>query len=310
MSKFDHKKIAGSIASRKVGALFGMEKAQNVLFVGDIMLDRRVEDKILTEGGGDYRYPFAKIQPVLQSADLVFGNLEGSLSDVGDEVGNEHSFRFPLEARHALAWAGFDVLSLANNHMMDWGYPSLNATPSNLHEVGIGTVGAGTNKEEAERAHIEILSDGTSVGFLAFSEFEPEHEAREGSPGLSEWDELNMERQVRSLVRMGIDVIAVSMHWGVEYANRSEDFQQKLGRRLVNAGADLVIGHHPHVSQEVVRDNGGWTIYSLGNFVFDQDWSKDTMESYIANVQIKAGKVLGVTLIPIQVNKNFQPELA
>ena len=99
----------------------------------------------------------------------------------------------------------------------------------------------------------------------------------------------------------------VSMHWGAEYKARATDVQVELGQKIIDMGADVIIGHHPHVDQEIERYGGGWIIYSLGNFIFDQSWSENTMEGLLAEIQIQNSRVYDVKPIPIQLNENYQP---
>ena len=99
------------------------------------------------------------------------------------------------------------------------------------------------------------------------------------------------------------------MHWGEEYQHRATDLQVQMGHELIEAGADVIIGHHPHVDQEIERYKNGWIIYSLGNFIFDQSWSEETMEGLMAEIQIQNKRVYDIISKKIQLNNNFQPEL-
>ena len=106
-----------------------------------------------------------------------------------------------------------------------------------------------------------------------------------------------------------VDLVFVSIHWGEEYVDRAPERIVKIGHALVDAGVDVIIGHHPHVDQEVERYGEGWIIYSLGNFIFDQSWSENTMEGLLANIKVQDGRVYDIVPQKIQLNKNYQPEL-
>lgn len=282
-----------------------IEEPKTILAVGDIMLDRGVKNVVAKYGDGNYLYPFTFIKDRLTSADLAFGNLEGPISDVGVDSGKKYSFRFPIVAAEGISNAGFDVVALANNHALDWGYESLCATTKHLQDVKVGFVGAGCNKTEADKAYIKQLGN-TSVGFLAFTEFYQGAFATDTRAGLAEWDLDNMTAQVEKLANE-VDVVLVSIHWGEEYKTRSNAGQQKVGRALIDAGADVIIGHHPHVAQEIERYNNGWILYSLGNFVFDQSFSAETMKGLLAEITVQEGEILAVEGKTIYITPRFQP---
>lgn len=278
-----------------------------VVLVGDMMIDRGVKSKVYANGNGDYAYLFEHVQSELQGADIAFGNLEGSMSTIGADTGKAYSFRFEPKAAQAFADTGFDVLAQANNHGLDWGRDSLCASIGHLENAGIFGLGAGCTIDRAEKPFIQELPDGTRVGFLAFTEFYKEGYAREDSPGLARYTEENMIKQIDMLEAQGIDIIFVSLHWGTEYHLRSNEAQQLLGHKLVDAGADVIVGHHPHVIQEIERYKEGWIVYSLGNFIFDQKFSTQTMKGLLARVLIKDGTVADIEPVIVQLNENYQP---
>lgn len=284
-------------------------KEYTVVLVGDMMLDRGVESKINAVGNGDYNFAFDNIRHILTAADVTFGNLEGSLSNVGADTGKPYSFRFEPELAGALQNAGFDVLALANNHILDWGRSSLCATVGNLEAVGIFGSGAGCETNRAEQAYIHELPDGTQLGFLSYTEFYKGGYAREDTPGLAHYTEDNMTMRITELKERGIDIVFVSLHWGLEYHTRSDEKQQALARTLVDAGADVVVGHHPHVAQEIEKYKDSWIIYSLGNFIFDQNWSEQTMKGLLANVVIRDSEIADVESVVTYLNENYQPAI-
>lgn len=282
------------------------QKIYTILAGGDIMLDRGVEGKI-KKLGEDYNFSFDLIREDLSQADYVFANLEGSISDVGADTGKPYSFRFEPAVADALAKASISGVSLANNHMLDWGRQSLCETTKHLKAVNVEYVGGGCNSETAERPLIKQFGN-TSVGFLAYTEFYQGAHAVGDRPGMSEWNLKKIEERIIALKNQ-VDIVMVSMHWGAEYENRATDAQVRLAQQIISMGADVIIGHHPHVDQEVERYGNGWIAYSLGNFVFDQSWSEETMQGVLAEIKIQNGRVYDVKPLPIHLNENYQPFL-
>lgn len=281
-------------------------KTYHMIVGGDIMLDRGVKSRIKSLGK-DYRFPFELLKETFDNADLVFANLEGSMSSVGEDTGKKYSFRFEPEAAFGLRDAGINILSLANNHMLDWGRESLCQTTQYLDQVSIKYAGAGCDSSSAEAPATASLGN-TSIAILAYTEFYKGAHATETRAGMSEFNLEKIPERIKKL-KQEVDVVMVSMHWGEEYKPRANDFQVATAHALVDAGADVVIGHHPHVDQQIERYKDGWIIYSLGNLVFDQSWSQETMEAILADITLQDKKVTGVTAIPIKMNKNFQPSI-
>lgn len=277
-----------------------------VLVGGDVMLDRGVEASVKNNGEGDWKFPWEFIADDLKKADVVFLNHEGAISDKGADSGKKFSFNFDVKALEGLQYAGVDVVSMANNHMLDWGYDALCDSITRLNDGGIATVGAGCDVESADAAHVVTFADGSTVGFLGFTEFYKGAAANDTRGGLAEYTLANMKAQTQKLSEE-VDVVMVATHWGVEYKTRSNEAQQELGKALVDAGADVIVGHHPHVAQEIERYNDGWIIYSLGNFIFDQYFSEETMRGLVGEVIIEEGKVKDIIPRTIQMNEFYQP---
>lgn len=268
----------------------------------------------------DYAYPFRRIKDATGSADITFGNLEGPISARGENQGSIYSFRADPRALEGLKSAGFDVLSLANNHIMDWGPEALEDTVRLLKEKEIASVGAGKNYDEANKSAIIEIQGGPSrsfgttlaslrVAFLAYTNLYPEGlVASEDRPGVSDARLENILARIGE-ARKEADFVVISFHWGDEYQTTSNVAQRETAHALVDAGADLVIGHHPHVAQEVEKYKDGWIAYSLGNFVFDQDFSEETMQGLMLRVFVENGKVSRVEEVPIRILETFQPHL-
>jgi poly-gamma-glutamate synthesis protein (capsule biosynthesis protein) len=281
-------------------------RERTLLFVGDVMLSRAVGARMQSEG--DWTFPFTEIGETLATADLTFGNLECPVSDVGRNRHHLYSFRADPRAVEGLNFAGFDVLSVANNHMYDWGPDALLDTVRRLREAGIHTVGAGANDLEA---HYPVLVDlgGLRIAFLAYVNIDPkEAAAAPDRPGVA-W--LEPERVLADIrfARPLADLVVVGLHWGVEYATRPGRDQIELAHQMIDAGADLVVGGHPHVVQPMEEYQGRWIAYSLGNFVFDQ---KDpaTRRAVMLKVTTRGKQIDEVTATPIQIDRSFRAVLA
>jgi hypothetical protein len=283
------------------------EPLTTLLFVGDIMLSRGIAWKVGLEDG-DYTYPFEKVADLVRSADFAFGNLEGPVSARGSDQGSVYSFRAAPAALSGLSAAGFDALSLANNHIWDWGSAALEDTVDTLRTAGITPVGAGHDASGAnEPALFEV--NGVRVGILAFTTLLPQGlEAGDGTPGVSATQRAAILSSVRA-ARQNVDILVVSMHWGEEYWESETEQQRELGHALVDAGADFVIGHHPHVPEPIERYRTGWIAYSLGNFVFDRGVSDATRKGTILVVTERGGDIADVTEVHTRLNDDFQPEV-
>ena len=291
------------------------EEPIRVLFVGDIMLSRYVGREM--EKRNDYLYPFREVAEEIQKADIAFGNLEGPISDRGSNQGSIYSFRADPRVVEGLAFAGFDVIGVANNHIWDWGRLALEDTITLLKENGIDAVGAGRNEVEANAPVVREVR-GTKIAFLAYTNLYPKSlEARGSSTGISHSQKEKIVAQIRQLDNEA-DVIVVSFHWGDEYQAKANASQREIAYALIDAGAELVIGHQPHLLQEVERypnpSNGsdgqgssGWIAYSLGNFVFDQSFSEETMGGLAITAVIKDKKVVSLEEKQVIISRSFQP---
>ncbi|MDI6883217.1 MAG: CapA family protein [Patescibacteria group bacterium] len=282
-----------------------------VLAVGDIMLDRGVEYIIKTKGEGDYKFPFLRIAQDLEKADILFGNLEGPISDKGERVGSQYSFRAEPESIEGLTFAGFDVLSLANNHLLDYGREALESTMRILNRNKIIFVGAGFEEKEAFSVKIKEIK-GTKIGFLAFTNLGPEiWKASQENSGIAWFSERDIEKVKQDIkkTKEKVNVLIVSFHSGEEYTEEPTPSQIYFARSFIESGADLVLGHHPHVIQRIEKYQSGWIAYSLGNFVFDQGFSQETMEGLMLEIIIENKKIKELNPQKIKISELFQPYL-
>lgn len=319
LSLSDFEKLYSSLAERSV--LSSVEEAKiffnktnvsstkdsvSLLFVGDIMLDRGVA--YVAKKNIDPNFTFLKSAADLRSADLTIGNLEGPVSSGGVRSGSIYSFRFDPKVIPSLQYAGFDVLSLANNHIFDYGAVALRDTITNLRNAGISSTGAGVDYEEANVPAIREVS-GEKFAFLSYTNLYPiTLNARSSRPGISNFNTSSTVALIKDLKSKNI-FVTILLHWGDEYKKEPNKNQRKLAKILSDTGADLIIGNHPHVSQGVEKIGNTWVAWSLGNFVFDQSFSKDTMQSIALGVVVQGGKVANVLKVPVVLNKFYQPEL-
>ena len=282
-------------------------KEKRLVFVGDIMLSRAV-DKVM-EQKGDFNFPFRYVKEFLNSADLTFANLEGPISDQGQELGHLYSFRADPQVISGLKEAGFDILSLANNHLYDWGPDALLDTISRLNNYNIQTVGAGYDQNQAYRPIILDI-DNYKIAFLAASDIPPKNAAAtQEKPGIAWLSSTLIEQEIMN-IKNQVDLIVLSLHSGNEYLQLASDKQKTLYRQFIDAGADLIIGHHPHVIQEVENYNHGFIFYSLGNFIFDQNWSDSTSQGQAIEVILNQGKISQVNIFKVEISKKtFQPKI-
>jgi len=291
------------------------EKPIELIFVGDIMLDRGVKYMVEKHGNNDFSFPFFKIADEIKNADLIIANLESQISNKGSNAGSIYSFRAPIEAMQGLIYAGIDIVSLANNHSLDYGSQALKDSLERLVNNNISPIGAG-NEYQAFSPTIKTINGSTnsplSLAFFAYTDQMPVSAQAKGENfGIAVINKDNIARIKTDieLAKQLTDIVVVSLHWGTEYAKEPSLEQTNLAQNIIDAGADLVIGHHPHVIQKYEKYKNGYIFYSLGNFIFDQGFSDETMEGAIAKIIIKDKKISSVSSLKIIMNEFFQPEL-
>jgi poly-gamma-glutamate synthesis protein (capsule biosynthesis protein) len=279
--------------------------------VGDIMLDRGLGIVIQ---GGNLAYPFAKVAPLLQGADITVGNMESAMGDVGTPASKSYPFRAPPVAAQALALGGFDVVSLANNHAMDYGPEALLQALDLLQAQGVAPIGAGADFDAAHTPHLTQVN-GLSLAFLGYVNVPVEARsafdtavwtATETSPGLA-WGTPDVIAADVTAVRPQADLVIVVLHSGYEYIEEPSEQQMAAAHAAIDAGADLVIGHHAHILQGIEYYNDGVIVYGLGNFAFEIDGAPETA---VLNVWLDQNGVRSLELIPAIIQKGGAPRLA
>ncbi len=281
-------------------------KETTLFFVGDIMLDRAVRTSVVKNFSGDYSKLFAKVGK-LREADILFANLEGDVSDIGNNVGSKYSFRMDPSVLPAIKDAGFDIVSFANNHVGDWNMAAFKDTLTRLSDVGIQKAGAEFTKSEAEMPTI-VERNGIKFGFIGFSDVGPDWiAATDTTPGILLASDPRLPEIIAN-AKKNCDVLIASFHWGVEYKKIHNIRQEVLAHIAIDNGADMVIGHHPHVMEDVEIYDGHPIVYSLGNFIFDQSFSKDTMEGMLFEATFLGKDLKDTKKQIITLSKTYQPE--
>lgn len=248
--------------------------------VGDVMMPESIQSAVAQDKHG-YDLLFEKITPDLAAADITFANLETPVNHKAG-VSGYPKFNAPRELLASLKKAGVDIVSIANNHAMDAGSNGLKRTIDNVGAAGIVLTGAGRNKTEASEIK-KLTVRGITAAFLAYTYSTNQRLPRKSAnaPGVnvlgpnSAADLARAAASVRQ-ARADADLVVVSLHWGDEYATSPTAWQRRVASELIEAGADVLLGHHPHVLQPIesytARDGRtGLIAYSLGNFISSQN---------------------------------------
>lgn len=253
------------------------------------------------------RFPWTGVAKELRAADVAFGNLECAVSTRGRPVPKEFNFRGrPAALREAARYAGLDVVNLANNHVGDYGRGALLDTLRYVRRFGMVGVGAGRDIAAARRPRV-VERLGLRIAFVGFSDILPaSFAAGPGRPGTVFATHGRIREDVRRAAR-GADVVVATFHWGVERARRPDARQRAFARTALIAGADAVIGAHPHVLQPIERRGRRLVAYSLGNFVFSAG-SPGTTSTGILRLRLSTRGVEGVRFLRARI-ENSRPVL-
>lgn len=240
------------------------KKDIQILFVGDLMFDRGIRYYAQKNGGNEFI--FDKIYPLLTNNDLVIANLEGPITNKksissGTYPGstNNYFFTFDPSVAETLYKENIRLVNLGNNHILNFGWPGLKSTEKHLSQAGVEYFGA----PEGEKSIIKEI-DGAKIAFVSYNEFY----------GINEIEKQAALDEIKK-IKPESDIVVVFSHWGVEYIFEPVDATKNLAHQFIDAGADLIIGSHPHVIQPMEEYSGKRIYYSLGNFVFDQYFSED-----------------------------------
>ena len=277
----------------------------SIAAVGDIMIGNHTTYYIQKYG---VDYPFDSTREVLSQAHIAFGNLESPFTRTGTKFEKKFNFKVPPEFAPGLIRAGIDVVTLANNHILDYGIEGLESTLAVLDSIGLAYCGAGLNRDHAQQPAI-IERNGFRIGFLGYSLTFPEEfwatRSREGTNY-----PYNLKRNIE-LTDSLADFVVVTFHWGGEGMNYPKEYQKHFARAAIDYGADLVLGHHPHVLQGLEIYKNRLIAYSLGNFSFSS-YSRKAYESMILKVYLTYNGLLYAKIIPVSVDNYeiaFQPRI-
>ncbi len=297
------------------------------LATGDIMLSRRIAASISKNKDSDY--PLLPIKDLLASTDFNFANLESPFSSTDTyDAGKTFNFNAPKNNVSLLTQNNFKIVSTANNHAFDQGKDGIITTINTLNNNGVLPVGTGTTTQAAWEPKILNIK-GVKIAFIAVT-YGINAGAGAGNSYLAEIGQDQYLKKSIEQAKQAANFVIVSMHAGTEYTSTPNSQQTTFAHLAIDDGADLVIGAHPHWVQTIEKYNGKYIFYSLGNFVFDQDWSKETSEALTIKVTLSAnfsanplsanindlqGTKLPVTikqieLIPVVITKDLQTKIA
>lgn len=265
---------------------------------------------------GDYSLPFQNIGALLTSADITFGNLEGTFCEKPPWPRSGMTFRIEPDAVKSLVAGGFDVVSVANNHFGDGGDACMAFSLGHLRTHGIGAPGAGNTYEEAHAPAL-LERNGVKFAFLAYTYAERNDrlppvissKPKLPRPVIAGRNPENVRRDVQAALQRA-DVVIVSLHDGAEYLQRVAKETEEFARAAIEAGATAVFGHHPHVPGRVEQYREGWIFYSLGNFAFQQNTPPAVRHALIARLTFHGKSLAQVEAIPAFIETYARPRPA
>jgi len=258
-----------------------------IVFAGDTMLGRSVMGASLDNN--DSLYSFRKTSDLLKDADITFLNLENPIVKNCQRHVGGFKFCTTYEIANGLNFAGVDVVTLANNHSENYGKEGLEETKKYLKKIGVKSVGYN---------NLEIIEkNGIKFGFLGFN---------------YTFSNQSLEKDLKLISdsNQQVGVLIVSVHWGEEYKETANSFQTATAKKMVESGADALIGHHPHWVQNYEEINGKPVYYSLGNFIFDQMWSEETKKGLVVKMTFdKDGNIIKKEEFKTYTKNIGQPEI-
>lgn len=299
---FDARGLAAALAP----ALAAATSVVDIAVAGDIMLGRGVNNKMLAYG--DYLYPYRKIHDELHAADLRVANLECTITDLVPVPTDPSTFTF-ISAKRAvdgLVYAGMSLVTVANNHADGPGIPAFLDMLGTLRQHNIEVIGGGANLAEA-RSFATLSARNLNVALLGYDSILPQGPyASAGTGGIAPIDLETLPADIAA-AREHADLVIPYFHWGIEYTKDPTIEQQQAAHAAIDAGADMVLGVHPHWIQGIENYKGRLIIYSLGNFIFDQDWSRPTMEGMLLHLYWRGATLAGIRFVPVLDEDRCQP---
>ena len=306
--------LLGNVAIQMADRLAAPEPAPVTMrATGDILPVRCAYERMLELG--DPVHAFRELAPWLAEADITVGSLDAAISDAGEPFGCVETFSLlaPEESLEGIALSGFDVITVATNHVKDCGQAACGDdaffdTLANLRAAGVAPAGGGADLAAA-RAPAVLTVDGVRFAFLGSDEIAPHYHAGAGVPGTAPLNEANLREDVAAAARQA-DVVVVLPQWGVEYQAEPTLLQQELAAAAVESGADLVIGNHPHWVEAAEPIGSAFVAYALGNYIFDQDWSLETQQGVLLEAAFHGAQLKGVRFYPVHIWDEHQPAFA
>jgi poly-gamma-glutamate synthesis protein (capsule biosynthesis protein) len=290
----------------------GSDGQASILFAGDTA---QIDAALPTLEKRGFEYPFSLTVDLVRDADVSIANLEAPITDGGDRIPvyTKYVYRAPSQSARALAWAGFDLVTMANNHAVDYGRSGLYDSERHLREAGIAMIGAGRSDGEARRGSIITIGE-LRVGLVAYCEDQlffrvwMDLFARPDHGGVAALSRANLRDDVARL-RPQVDVLVVSLHVGDNYAPpRAATI--KWAERAIDQGADLVVAHHPHVAHPVALHKGKPILLSIGNYAFGTPGHAELDYGWLALVHTTGRRLDRVELVPLDVQNSrveFRP---
>lgn len=277
--------------------------AVTLVFGGDVMLAANLPPFApYNPAPLPYRFLFERIAPFIRDADLAFANLENPISGNGKRLNKEFAFNAPPDAAPALAEAGFDAVSLANNHCLDFGVKALSDTLSHLAEAQVQYAGIAPQPPavlEAKGLRVALLS------YLAAPVYPTEFRGFAVQPAMADKDRIIADI---TAARDKADLVVVALHWGCDFVPRHNAAQQTLARALIDAGAHVIAGHHPHVQQEAEYYRNGVILYSMGNLVFARYSRPESRKTRIYRLCADKTGITSAEYLPVEIQEGGQPK--
>lgn len=285
------------------------------LAVGDIMLSRGVANAITNSGNP--LTPFNKMTDLFRSTDFNFANLESPISGKNDVPAKGLIFNTNTRDIAGLKTYNFKILNLANNHSLDQGLAGMLRTKKFLGENNLSFFGVGGNLEQAWKPGV-ITVKGVKIGFVGASYSSINDNGTEHNEYVARIEDTKrLKKAIKQLRQQKVDFIVASMHAGDEYRRNPNQLQIDFARTAIDFGADIVIGAHPHWMQPIEKYKGKYIFYSLGNFIFDQTFSRNTMEGLTLKITLHNRKssvsqtaIEQIELLPVIIENAGTPRLA
>lgn len=302
--------LALALAAADGGSVAPVAEAPEIVIqaVGDLNLSGDAEGTMRAKG---YASAFEGTRKLLSEGDVNIANLETPITNRGAKQSKRFTFRMRPESAKAIAEAKILLVSQANNHAVDYGLDGLADTEKALDAAGIAHAGAGMSLDAARAPGI-VTVKGVKVGLLSYSlTFPTEFYATKSHGGTAHGEAAWIAADIKKL-RPEVDILLVAFHWSAELLETPKDYQHELGHLAIDAGADAVLGTHPHILQGIEMYREKPILYSLGNYAFGSR-SHKAADGALVRLQFRGGKVTGVSAVPLDVDNthlDFDPQVA